>query len=233
MEVEQLRIQYDLLCKKKQAQQTRKMRNTTPTNAQVRLYEEGRRKLQIERSRNDRDTRNTSLSKRDASPIPVCNRLYEQGMNKVLAEKLPSTTPNVRARSHRRCSSRNPSPIPVCNRLYEEGMHKLRPGTKDPVKRAEGSKSRRRYSVSPLPICDRLYEEGMAKKTERKGKIAPNGSSDSSTKTLSYATSKTHGTSSPTSLYSTEHSSQGYLNKEIITMPSPHTRDPSPLPHSE
>ena len=59
---------------------------------------------------------------RSPSPIPICNRLYEEGMNKLMAEKM--------ARKQELLNSRRPkqpvAPIPICDRLYQEGLVKIR-----------------------------------------------------------------------------------------------------------
>lgn len=226
-EVGQLRMQYDLLCKKKRVQEIRKLRNITPTKTQMRLYEEGRRKILTERSRTGRDTRDNSSTRRGASPIPVCNRLYKDGMNKLQAEKMTERKMEELKAQRQRSTLRDPPPIPVCDRLYEEGMHKVMSG-KTAQAEAEFRPRRRYSSASPMPICDRLYEQGMTKKKERKNNIASNRSCDSTKGSSDYSTSKTRASSGTDS---TANSSEGFMGTEI-TMSSPRTRNPSPLPLS-
>jgi hypothetical protein len=190
--VEQLRRHYDHLSKKKREISQRRMNNITPTKRQIHLFEEGTRKLQMERCKQEesenRDNINASSS-RNPSPIPICDRLYEEGMHKVFAEKMALEKKREHTRRQGSSRSRNPSPIPICNRLYEQGMHKKMAEKLADTNKETGTKSslgtsqnRRRYSISPIPICDRLYEQGMMTKLKTSGKerLRLNDSSDSS-----------------------------------------------------
>lgn len=164
-EVEQLRLHYDRLRLKKQKQEIRKSAVGDATDVQQRLYEEGTKKLLVERIKEQSERRDASSSRRNPSPIPICDRLYEEGMSKVMADKMAESRKLEEQEASNR--SRKPSPIPICDRLYEEGMNKVRAGRS--TQRDASSTRRRRKSASPIPICDRLYNEGMAKM--KSGKI--------------------------------------------------------------
>jgi hypothetical protein len=161
-EVEQLRLQYDGLMeqrKKKEAEGKLKHQELLPNRTQIRLYEEGKMKLMIQRSKLT-GLRNDDTSRRDPAPIAICERLYEEGMNKLIAEKMAEKRQEEEEIS-RSLRTRDPSPIPICDRLYAEGMNKVMGEKK---RMASNSKRRSMRSVSPIPICDRLYAEGMMKK---------------------------------------------------------------------
>lgn len=164
-EVEQLRKRYDDLSMRKEKEEIRRSTAIDATDVQRRLYEEGRIKLISERTKEVAGSSDRSnVRTRDPLPISVCNRLYEEGMSKVSAEKEVERQKAKEMEASLRLS-RNPSPIPVCDRLYEEGMSKVRAGRST---KREGSGTRRpRQSISPFPICDRLYEQGMAKLKSR------------------------------------------------------------------
>lgn len=170
-EVEKLRIQYEALSKKKKEEEERrraKVRDATST--QMRLYEEGKLKLLTERSKEIQSVRDSSASRRHPSPIPICERLYEEGMNKLTAEKMAEKKLEEKEQL-RQLKLRNPTPSPICERLYEEGMQKVL-SEKMEMARKEASNSRRRRSApSPIPICNRLYEEGLAKLKAEKEKM--------------------------------------------------------------
>ena len=175
-EVEQLRKRYEHLSMKKKQEEIRKATATDASNTQLRLYEEGKKKLLIERIRSHTDARDNSNSRRNPSPIPICDRLYEEGMSKVIAEKIVEKEREQQIAMLSSPRTRNPSPIPICDRLYEEGMNKVKASR--PLERDTSPLGHRRHSVSPIPICDRLYEQGMAKLKVGNGK--PKVKSDSS-----------------------------------------------------
>jgi hypothetical protein len=164
-DIEQLRLCYDRLRKKKEQQEKLKLIAKDPSVRQMELYEEGKKKLMIERSKEDsaRDDSSTG-QRRDPTPIPICDRLYDEGMAKVMAEKEAEKEAEERLKRSSQ-TSRNPSPIPICDRLYREGIAKEM--TKLLVEKEAEERSKRSSSSSrnpsPIPICDRLYEEGMTK----------------------------------------------------------------------
>jgi hypothetical protein len=206
-QVEQLRLHYDHLNRKKKEKEDRKLAGSEPSKRQLDMYEEGKRKLLLERS-NTNDKQNIekfgelryssstassggpshgganspsgAFKRRDPSPIPICDRLYDQGMAKVMAEKKAERLLAEKEETRRKSlQTRDPSPIPICDRLYEQGINKVM-AEKEAAKRNQlqegkgkrGSKtnSKRRGSRNPspmIPICDRLYEQGMAKKKEK------------------------------------------------------------------
>lgn len=172
-EVEQLRQRYEHLSMIKKQEEVRKATATDASNTQLRLYEEGKKKLLVERIRSHTDARDQSNSRRNPSPIPICDRLYEEGMSKVIAEKIAEREKEEQMAMLNAPRTRDPSPIPICDRLYEEGMNKVKASR--PLERDSSPLRHKRYSVSPIPICDRLYEEGMAKLN---GNIKPKPKSD-------------------------------------------------------
>mmetsp|Transcript_8740 Transcript_8740/g.10092 ORF Transcript_8740/g.10092 Transcript_8740/m.10092 type:complete len:259 (-) Transcript_8740:118-894(-) len=245
-EVEKLRLHYGQLSKKKKEEIDKKKElceNGQPSKRQMDLYEEGRRKLLIERSKEEESLHvsEESLSKRDPTPIPICDRLYEQGMNKVMAEKKAEMQAEeaVRGRDSSR-DKRNLSESAICNRLYEQGMNKLM-AEKLAEKKAEDAKQREaanRRHPSNIPICDRLYEQGMTKITTEKEKAArvsgstprrfrsrPSSASDDNIFDRLYNT--------PTKRFNRAGGSkqQERTVSSIDKIKTPRTRDSSPMPY--
>lgn len=162
-EVMQLRQYYDILNTKRKKEEEGRKKVRDPTKGQLRLYEEGKRKLIAERFKPMEDDRNapTVGRTRSPSPIPICDRLYEEGMNKVAAEKMAEKRQQEELEG-RQFRPRNPSPIPICDRLYEEGMNKVM--AEKMARKVESLSLRRpKQPVASIPICDRLYHEGLIK----------------------------------------------------------------------
>ena len=128
-EVEQLRQCYDELLKNKRKDEQRKF-DCKASKRQIHLYEQGKKKLLVLRSKErdeaeSRDDREWDCS--DPSPIPICDRLYKQGMAKVMAEKQIERKKIEEEKKRQLLISgkgRNPSSIAICDRLYEQGMSK-------------------------------------------------------------------------------------------------------------
>ncbi len=83
-----LQDRYDFLVqrKKNERKETRKKTLRGPTVKQKSWYEEGWRKLRLERSKEEEQK--NKPPKTSATPAKVCDRLYEQGMMKIYSEKL-------------------------------------------------------------------------------------------------------------------------------------------------
>mmetsp|Transcript_3793 Transcript_3793/g.4648 ORF Transcript_3793/g.4648 Transcript_3793/m.4648 type:complete len:162 (+) Transcript_3793:73-558(+) len=127
VELERLRLLYDDFIKRKEKEQRRRTTCRGPTKRQKELYEEGRIKLLCERIQElEEVTRSETASRKPPSPIPICNRLYEKGMEKIKSEK--EKMAEKREEEERNSSTQKRglvTPIPICDRLYEEGMNKL------------------------------------------------------------------------------------------------------------
>ncbi len=189
-EVQKLRLHYDQLVKTKEQKKEQMRKNAeTPSKRSNDLYEMGKTKLLYERaaleageqqsqehmsthsSSDGSDFRYPTPKTRSMSPNPICicDRLYDKGMAKVMAEKMVQE--ERREKEEARCGSstlrvRNPSPIPICDRLYEQGMTKVMSGKMAELKKWEERQEieNRNDDPSPIPVCDRLYKEGMNKK---------------------------------------------------------------------
>ncbi len=153
-EVAQLRLHYyDELRGKKEEEEKRRIISSTrgPTKRQMQLYEEGTVKLLLKKIKDleaeeSADRRNDSAPRRPPTPIPICDRLYEQGMAKVNAEKMAQKKAEEMLNSSTTRRKQSISPIPICDRLYQEGMNKIV---------AEKEKKKSRYlnnsSLNPRP----------------------------------------------------------------------------------
>ena len=125
VEKEKLRLYHDFLVRKKVQEKREKWRQKVNTSCDrhLHLYEEGKQKLlqlRYEEKLEEAET-HKELPIIDVSSDHVCNRLYEEGLKKVVA---------IREREETRSKSVAPKPLPrlyaiddnhhVCHRLYDE-----------------------------------------------------------------------------------------------------------------
>jgi len=134
-----------------------KAMSATPSKTQLRLYKQGVEKITALKINEEAEKANDlyRLDVRSASPSPICDRLYKEGMMKKLEDlrrEQPSPSPST--------SKRNVKSSPIHNRLYEEGMQKVRArNLSAQSKRASKSPSVRGRSSNDA--LERLYNEGM------------------------------------------------------------------------
>ena len=130
-----------------------------PSEAQLRLYREGVNKMNALKMDEEfvkaHDQFTPKVPVRYASPSPICERLYAEGMAKVLSKR------EYERKQQASASRRKATCSPVCDRLYQEGLEKVKAHNNASRSRINSARSIR--SASPNPTCDRLYEHGKAK----------------------------------------------------------------------
>lgn len=165
-ELEKLRKHYAELQhekKMKEEDAMAKAMSAKPSETQLRLYKQGVEKIAALKVNEEVEKANDpyALDVRSASPSPICDRLYKEGMMKKL-EDLRREQPSPSPSSHKR----NVKSSPIHNRLYEEGMQKVRArNLSTQSKRASKSPSVR--GTSPNGASERLYDQGIQKLRSR------------------------------------------------------------------
>ena len=165
-ELENLRHHYAKLQQEKEMKKEgarRKAMKAKPSEAQLRLYREGVHKISSLKLDEDQkkafDPFAVPISSRNASPSPVCDRLYEQGMLK----KHHQAEEEKRLKQLPLSTRRNVSSSPLCDRLYQEGVAKIK-ARNSSVPRHERSSSKGPRRNTPVGRrVNELYELGKTK----------------------------------------------------------------------
>lgn len=170
-ELEKLRRHYADLQREKQEGKQRaaeRAMSARPTPTQLRLYQKGVDRISTQKMEEEieKNFDPFTVEVRDASPLPICDRLYEEGMVKKLQaweqEQEQLNEAHARTTAKGRATS-----SPICDRLYEQGIAKVRKEKEQEMQRSRTRASRNTSpsirSSSPNATCDRLYNEGLKK----------------------------------------------------------------------
>ena len=172
-EITKLRDQFNTLNKKKHDEEIRrrtKAMNASISSTQMRLYKEGVTKQMSLREKELNESRDAQDNTFDPVPIPVCDRLYEEGKKKKMTQQWEEHQLEEAAKlkleeEEKLKRLRLKTPSQICDRLYDDAMTKQIKQQLEEQKLEEAQKLKELKLKNPssIPICDRLYREGMQK----------------------------------------------------------------------
>ncbi len=164
-ELENLRHHYAKLQQEKEMKKEgarRKAMKAKPSEAQLRLYREGVHKISSLKLDEDQkkafDPFAVPTRSRTASPSPVCDRLYEQGMLKKHHQAEEERLKQLPLSPRRSVSS-----SPLCDRLYQEGVAKIKARNSSVPRHERSSSKGPRRNTSVGRRVNELYELGKTK----------------------------------------------------------------------